>query len=105
MVSVVGTRYAKALLDVAMAPQSKTDPKQMLAELRSINQMILESEALHNALLSPAVSPARKRAVMARLMEPDGISKTVRNFLFVVIDHRRVHELPAIVEAFEDVAR
>lgn len=103
MVSVVGTRYAKALLDVAMAPQSKTDPKQMLAELRSINQMILESEALHNALLSPAVSPARKRAVLARLMGPDGISKTVRNFVFVVIDHRRMHELPKIVEAFDNL--
>ncbi|HML16643.1 MAG TPA: ATP synthase F1 subunit delta [Bryobacteraceae bacterium] len=101
MLSVIGTRYAKALLDVAMAPQSKDDPKQVLNQLRSINEMIRASDQLHNALLSPAVSPARKRAVLARLMGPEGISKTVRNFLFVVIDHRRIHELPNIVEAFD----
>ena len=100
MISVIGTRYAKALLDVVLAPQSAIDPKQVVAELRAINEMIRESSALHNALLSPAVSPSRKRAVMGRLM-PGGISKTVRNFLFVVIDHRRIHELPSIVEAFD----
>lgn len=101
MISVIGTRYAKALLDVALAPKSKGDPKEVLKELRSINAMILESDHLHNALLSPAVSPARKRAVLARLMGEDGISRTVRNFLFVVIDHRRIHDLPSIVEAFD----
>lgn len=101
MISVVGTRYAKALLDVVMAPESKADPEQVVAELRLIKQMILESNALHNALLSPAVSPGRKRAVLARLMAPGGVSKPVRNLLFVVIDHRRIHELAAIVEAFD----
>jgi F-type H+-transporting ATPase subunit delta len=103
MLSVVGTRYARALLDVVMTPQSKTEPKRVVTELRSINAMIRESDALHNALLSPAVSPARKRAVLGRLMGPDGISTPVRNFLFVVIDHRRIHELPAILEAFDNL--
>ena len=38
---------------------------------------------------------------MARLVDPMGVSKAVRNFLFVVIDHRRIHDLPSIVEAFD----
>ena len=38
---------------------------------------------------------------MARLIAPMDVSAQVRNFLFVVIDHRRVHEFSSIVEAFE----
>jgi F-type H+-transporting ATPase subunit delta len=97
MLSVVGTRYAKALLDVVM----RTNPQQALAQLRLMNELTSASPELNTALLSPAVSPARKRAVIGRLMEPMGLSTPVRNFLFVVIDHRRLSELPAIVEAFD----
>jgi len=101
MLSAVGTRYAKALIEVVMAPGSNIDPKKALAELQSIQELIAGSTVLHNALLSPAISPSRKRAVMGRLIEPMGISKPVRNFTFVVIDHRRIHQLTSMVEAFD----
>jgi len=94
-------RYAKALIEVVMAPGSKIDPKKALAELRAIQELITGSEVLHNALLSPAVSPSRKRAVIGRLIDPLGVSGPVRNFTFVVIDHRRIHDLPSMVEAFD----
>jgi F-type H+-transporting ATPase subunit delta len=97
MLSVVGTRYAKALLDVVISH----DPRKALEDLRAMKDLVAASPELHIALLSPAVSPSRKRAVMGQLLAPMGVSKEVRNFLFVVIDHRRVSELPAIVEAFE----
>jgi len=41
---------------------------------------------------------------MARLLAPMNVSAQVRNFLFIVIDHRRVHELKSIIEAFENLA-
>jgi F-type H+-transporting ATPase subunit delta len=47
------------------------------------------------------VPPGRKRAIVERILKPLGLDKQARNFLFVVIDHRRVAELPAIVDAFE----
>ncbi len=97
MLSVVGTRYAKALLDVV----GGRDPQKTLSELRAVNELLSASQDLHTALLSPAVAPARKRAVIARLIGPMGVSKTVENFLFVVIDHRRIHQLAEIVEAFD----
>jgi hypothetical protein len=40
----------------------------VVAELRQINDLIRGSNDLHNALLSPAVSPGRKRAVIGRLL-------------------------------------
>jgi F-type H+-transporting ATPase subunit delta len=101
MISAVGRRYAKALVDVITTPGYQLDPNKALQELRAAGALISASQPLHNALLSPAVSPSRKRAVMGRLMDPMGMSKAVRNFLFVVIDHRRVHEFASIIEAFD----
>src|SRR5579863_1230228 len=101
MLSVVATRYAKALVDVVASPGSKVDPSDALAQLRSIEEVFAGSVDLRNALLSPAVSPSRKRAVVANILAPLGLHKQVLNFLFVVIDHRRVHEFSSITEAFE----
>jgi F-type H+-transporting ATPase subunit delta len=101
MLSVVAKRYARALGDVVALPGSGIDAAKALAELRDVEQMVSGSPDLRNALLSPAVAPSRKRAVIARLTGPMGITKAVRNFLFVVIDHRRVHEFSSIVDAFE----
>jgi F-type H+-transporting ATPase subunit delta len=103
MISVVTARYAKALADVTAAGQ--TDPAQIVSELRMVDAIISSSAELRGALASPAVAPSRKRAVMSRLIagtpELTGISKQVHNFLFVVMDHRRITQLKSIIEAFE----
>jgi F-type H+-transporting ATPase subunit delta len=101
MLSVVATRYAKALVDVVAAPGSQVDPSVALTQLRSIEAVFAGSTDLRNALLSPAVSPSRKRAVVSSILGPLALHKQVLNFLFVVIDHRRVHEFSSITEAFE----
>ena len=101
MLSVVSARYARALVDVVTAPGSGTDPAQVLSQLRAVQSLIHESTTLQNALNSPAVAPSRKRAVMRRLMEPMAVSDKVRNFVFVVIDHRRGHDFASIVDGFE----
>src|SRR5258708_5206858 len=101
MLSVVATRYAKALVDVITAPGSGLDPAKTLDELRAVKAIIDDSAVLRIALLSPAVPPARKRAVIARLIEPLGVSPQVRAFLFIVIRHRRTHDVASIVDAYE----
>jgi len=101
MLSALSTRYAKALVDVVAAPGSGVDPAQVLTQLREVQELVAVSASLKGALLSPAVSPSRKRAVMAKLMAPMGVNAKVRNFVFVVIDHRRVGDLAAIIEGFE----
>lgn len=103
MISAVGARYAKALLDIVMARGSGIDPHQVLKELRDIGAVLDSSAALKNALLSPAVSPGRKRAVVGRLIEPLGVARPVRNFVFIVIDHRRITQFDSIVDAYEDL--
>jgi F-type H+-transporting ATPase subunit delta len=107
MISVVAARYAAALADVVTAgahASAQADPAEITAQLRAVDELIGSSNELKNALASPAVTPSRKRAAMARIIEPMNVSEQVRNFLFVVIDHRRVHELKSIIEAFENLA-
>src|SRR5580704_18098246 len=98
MLSAIATRYAKALVDVVTEPGSNIDPQMAMDQLRQVAAMVSESDDLRNALLSPAVAPSRKRAVVAKLIN---VHVKIRNFLYVVIDHRRVHEIPSMVEAFE----
>ena len=101
MLSVVASRYGRALADVVVS--SNADSAQVLSGLRQVEQLIESSDELRNMLLTPAVSPARKRAVMKRLMDPMGLPDKVRNFVYVVIDHRRAHEFKHIVDAFEQL--
>jgi F-type H+-transporting ATPase subunit delta len=101
MLSVVTTRYARALLDVVLAPGQAIDSARLLSELRSVEGIIAGSATLRNALASPAVAPSRKRAVMRRLLEPLDLLEKTRNFVYVVIDHRRAGEFAQIVDAFE----
>ena len=101
MLSVVSARYARALVEVVTDPGAKADPAQVLAQLRAVQELIHGSAELQTALASPAVAPSRKRAVMRQLLEPMGVGDKVRNFVYVVIDHRRAHEFASIVDGFE----
>lgn len=89
--------YAEALVDVALAEQR---PEQIRRELNDFLGMTEASADLRNFLISPAVPSSSKRSVIAKLVEQMGASQTLRNFLYLVVDHRRAGLLRAIGEAF-----
>jgi len=99
-VSAVATRYSNALADVVTAPGSALAPPTAVAELRSF-EAALASRELRNALTTPAVPTARKRAVVGRVADILKLSPITRNFLFVLIDHRRISSFGDVVDAFE----
>jgi len=101
-VSAAASRYSNALADVVTAAGSALAPQDALGELRSF-EGALESAELRNALITPAVPPARKRAVIGRVADILGLSRITRNFLFVLIDHRRIAEFSDVVNAFEQI--
>lgn len=94
----IAQHYADALADVAIS--DKTAGK-VRRELRDFLALLRESAQLGLLLGSPAVSRPNKHAVAEALVERMGASRTLRNFLFVVIDQRRVGLLPEIQQAFE----
>jgi F-type H+-transporting ATPase subunit delta len=99
--SAVASRYAKALADVTTASDTGLTPEAALAQLRSFESTLSGSRELLNALTTPAVPVSRKRAVVGRLAGLLGLTPVARNFLFVLIDHRRIALLGAILNDFE----
>lgn len=97
--SAVATRYANALADVITAggPALAGVPR----ELRSFEAALNASQELQNALETPAVPAARKRAVVGKLGDVLQLGKISRNFLFVLIDKRRIASLSAILHSVE----
>ena len=91
-------RYAAALADVALAEKSAD---KIRGELADFVVLLTESPELRTLLTSPAVSRAGKRAVAEALVKRLGASKTLRNFLCVVLDHRRTRMLPEIQQALD----
>ena len=67
MPAAVASRYARALVDVVLAPASRTEPDRVREDLRSFEQALAASAELANALASPAITRPRKRAVIERL--------------------------------------
>ena len=101
--SAVATRYASALADVVTASASALGPQDAAVELRSFESLLLSSPELHNALTTPAVPGSRKKAVVGRLADLLKLSRIARNFLFVLIDHRRIASLSEIIQSFEEI--
>jgi len=94
-------QYANALADVALA-QGAADTA--LKQLGDFAAAFSESSELRN-LTSPAVPREAKHGVIEKIAARIGAGKIIRNFLFVIADHQRVHILPEIVASFQDVIR
>jgi F-type H+-transporting ATPase subunit delta len=101
MLSLVATRYAQALAEAVLDRNSGVNPKDVLTQLQGVEELVRQSLDLRHVLMSPAVANSKKRAVMARLGADMQLSPRVRNFLFIVIDHRRMDQFSGIREAFE----
>jgi F-type H+-transporting ATPase subunit delta len=95
-------QYANALADIALAQGAAEPVSKQLADFGSA---YAESAELRNFLASPAVSHEAKHGVLEKIAARLGASKIVRNFLYVISDHRRSGILPEIIAAFQQVIR
>jgi F-type H+-transporting ATPase subunit delta len=103
MPAAVASRYARALVDVVLAPASRVEPSRILSDLRSFQELLAASPELTSALESPAVKRPRKRGVIDRLAKQLDFAPVARNFLLVLVDHRRLPELGGVLAAFEKI--
>ena len=98
MASVTNT-YARAFADVIVA--RRLDANQALKELRAMVALLDVSEDLRKVLETPSIPAERKRAVLDAIVAREGFSKPVRNFMAVLIDHRRTPFLADIARQVE----
>ncbi|MBI2688119.1 MAG: ATP synthase F1 subunit delta [Acidobacteria bacterium] len=94
----IASRFARALADILSTAEAADEA---VAKLRSFNELQKGSPELKNILTSPAVPARKKRAAVARFAETLGFSAVLRNFLYVLIDHRRTAMLGEILASLE----
>jgi F-type H+-transporting ATPase subunit delta len=95
--SALTDRYAAALADVAVERHAGDAIRN---DLSAFVELFSRSPELHEALDSPVVEREVKHRVIAELCAKMGLNEAVRNFIYVVVDHGRLHLLNEIVPAF-----
>lgn len=91
--------YAEALFDFSKSTQLVQENHQ---DLQNILSRIKASENLSVCLASPLISIDSKKKVLNSLFL-DKISSSVLNFLFILIEKRRIHLIEAIVNYYTDL--
>ncbi len=98
MASVINT-YARAFAEAVLGGQH--DPDKTLREAKGVAELVAGSKELREVWETPSITPEQKRAVLDAIVAQEGISEIVRNFVAVLIDHRRIKFLGPIVKQFE----
>ncbi len=98
--NALAKRYAAALVDVAL---ENKQADQVKAELAAFATMVRESADLHSFLSNPSIARAAKHGAIEQLVAQMGASRTLRNYLFVIVDQRRAAMLIDIEQAFSAI--
>ena len=98
MASVTNT-YARALADVVF--DQHLDPGKTLQDAQSLAQLVASSRELREVWEAPSIPAEQKRALLDAIVAREGISRPVRNFMAVLMDHRRIKFLAPVVTEFE----
>jgi F-type H+-transporting ATPase subunit delta len=95
--SAVAERYAAALADVALERKSG---EAIRKDLAAFVETFLGSADLRNALESPAVDGTVKNKIITAVAAKMGLNDAVRNFICLIVDHRRTHLFQEILPVF-----
>jgi F-type H+-transporting ATPase subunit delta len=98
--STAATRYARALLDVAVKEQADLD--RIERELTSIVDVFRQYPALERVFLNPVVPVPRKRAAMDALTARAGVLPILAKLLGVLAERDRLVLVPVLLAAYRD---
>jgi F-type H+-transporting ATPase subunit delta len=96
----VARRYARAFAEVVM--ERRIAPDKAVEELRTMAELWKSSVDLRNVLMNPAVEHSQKLRLLDSIVKLMGAGKELRNFVAVLIDHRRVRQLDEIAVEFKN---
>jgi F-type H+-transporting ATPase subunit delta len=94
------TRYARALLDVAVREQA--DLELIERELTQFAGLFRQYPLLEKVLLNPAVPVPRKRAAVADILARTQFSSIVSKLLALLADRDRLVLVPDLLAAYSD---
>jgi len=94
------TRYARALLDVAVKEQADFD--QVERDLASVVDLFTQHKALSQVLLNPVVPVPRKRAAVDAVTALARLLPMVSKLLALLAERDRLVLLPELLDAYRD---
>ncbi|HMF89091.1 MAG TPA: ATP synthase F1 subunit delta [Candidatus Angelobacter sp.] len=94
----VAGRYARAFADVVS--EHKLDAARTVEELGEMATLVTGSAELRNVLENPAVEQKQKVGLLDALVKRLRAGKLLRNFVAVLIDHKRIGQIGEIAEQF-----
>ncbi len=95
-----GTRYARALFDVA---RKEGNIEQAGRDLAAFAQLVAGHDLLPRVLSNPAIPASRKRAVIEELLARAGsLTPVVGKLLTLLADRDRLVLLPDVAAAYQD---
>jgi F-type H+-transporting ATPase subunit delta len=95
---VVALRYAAALADVALEQENGD---QVRRDLASFADAFESSADLRNVVESPSISREVKQKVIEKIARQMNLAPSVRNFVYLLLDHQRTEMLREIQQAFD----
>jgi len=93
------TRYAKALLDVAI---QESDPSIIEEDLTSVARAMAESAELRRALTSPGIPQQIRVNVVAALTSKIGAQAPVAKLMKMLADRGRLDLVPTMAEVYSE---
>jgi len=90
-------RYARALLDVALA---EADPAVVEQELAGAAELFKGHAALWKVMTNPAVPAPKKRAIVDSILPRLGVTPVVQKTLQMLASRDRLALLPEILDAY-----
>jgi F-type H+-transporting ATPase subunit delta len=97
MAAIAG-RYARAFVEVIL--DMRLDPGKALQELNDMAGLIQANGELKVVLENPAVNQQQKLRLVDAIIARLGGSRPLRNFVAVLVDHRRIGQIHEIAQQF-----
>jgi F-type H+-transporting ATPase subunit delta len=98
--SKIARRYAKALAEAC----AETKNHAVIGkQLETFAETWTASPELQNVLKSPVVSLGDKREILVKLFAKYLFAPTTRNFVLVLLEHKRIDEIVAVSAAFQEI--
>jgi F-type H+-transporting ATPase subunit delta len=94
--TTIANRYARALADVII---ERRETSEAVAELNQFEQMLTQHTQLRDVFASPVLPLERKRAVLNDLLTRMQPRPTVNNFLQLLLNNARLHNLDQMLRA------
>ena len=97
---MIGERYARALLEIGV---ESGNFEQLGRELARVGELFAIDD-VSNLFRNPKFDASARKAVLAELLVEVAVSPLCRNFLYLLVDRARIGFLPAIVDAYHELA-